>query len=512
LKNTIGRLWIGMAVIAGLTGCASRNDLPDPGSSPVAPPAGPVAAPSPSDPAGTGADHNVRVASSAQGSPNESITAVKPAPWQEAPIATVNKRSPIAISMGELVQPLIEAHGLDLLLNIVQRDLAKQGADEAHIAVTSDDFKAERERTLGLLFKKLDDEMQDKIDQAEKAKKPDEVKRLQDEKALERQQLLKQIYEQRHLTATDFDILIQTNTYLRKIAEPTLKGQITDEILRAEFAARFGEKVRVRHIELKRPQDQIEVRRRLAAGEKFEDVARELSTNPETRALGGELLPFTREASYPKVFKEVAFALKVGEVSDLVNVGDTWQIIKLEERMMPKAVVFEQQRDILFNDVHEHMIEGVIVRMRTQIGEAIKNSLKISDPVMEKQFQERVDELNATIKGKEAAEQEMDKDRDRLRVEEEIRARQQAATQPSTTRPAAPAATQPVTAPAAAPAPRPVAPAPVVPAPAPVAPPPVAPPPATAPLVPTAPLTRPATAPAAPRAALHAAPPATKPG
>ena len=458
MKNTIGRLWIGMAVTAGLTACASRSDMPDPGSSPVAP-VGPVVAQPAADPPANGAAPNVRVALG-PGAPAESTTAVKPAPWGDAPLATVNNRRPITISMGELVQPLIEAHGLDLLLNIVQRDLAKQGADEIRMIVTADDFKIERERTLGVLFKQLDDQFQDKIDQAEKAKKPEEVKKLQDERALERQQLLKQIYEQRHLTPTDFDILIQTNTYLRKIAEPAIKDKITDEMLHTEFAARFGEKVRVRHIELQRPQDQLEVRRRLAAGEKFEDVAYELSTNPETKALKGELLPFTREASFPKVFKEVAFSLKVGEISDLVNVGDTWQLIKLEERIMPKAVVFEQQRDILFQDVHERMLEGVIVQMRAQIGEAIKNSLKITDPVMSKQFQDRLNELNATIKGKEAAEQEMGREHERLRLEEEQRARQRAASQPSTTQPAAtaPAATQPVPAPTA-PAPRPVAPA-----------------------------------------------------
>ncbi len=412
--------------------------------------------------------------------------------------------------MGELVQPLIESHGLDMLLYIAQRDLAKQGADEARIVVTPEDFRLERERFVGLIFRELDGKIQEAIDQAEKEKKPEDVKRLQEDKPLQHQQLLKQFYEQKHMTATEFDIAMQINTYLRKIAEPKIKGQITDEVLRSAFASRYGEKVRVRHIELKRPQDVNEVKRRLAAGEKFENVAHEMSTNADA-AIGGEMLPFSREAPWPQVFKDVAFALKVGQVSDPVEAADTFQLIKLEERILPKAVVFEQQRDILYHDVSEQMMDTLVIQMRRNIMVAIENSLKVTDPVLQKQFQGMLDELQTTAKNKEQAELEMAKDRDRLRLENLLRARQQAATQTSTTQPAVTApATQAATAPAA-PAPVPLPAAPRT-APTPVAP--AAPAPPTRPAAPaTAPAALPEAAPRlAPQGALRAAPSATRPG
>jgi parvulin-like peptidyl-prolyl isomerase len=505
-----------MAIFAGAsvtTGCASKPEVPDERTA-VTPPGSQTSA---RPDAGHGpAAPTDQVASAAPGIQFENTTVVKPAPWREETIATVNNRKPVSISMGELVGPLIEAHGLEMLLNIVQRDLAKQGADEAHIAVSSEDFKAERERLLGLLFQELDSTVQEQIDKAQKANKPQEVKRLQSEKEVERQQLLKQYFEQKHLTETDFDILVQTRTYLRKIAEPKIDGppsKITEAMLRAEFAARFGEKVRVRHIQLKRPQDATLVMQRLAAGEKFENVASEMSTNPQTAALGGALLPFNRDAPLPKVFKDVAFDLKVGQVSDLVNADDTYQLIKLEERIMPKAVVYEQQRDSLYHDVHEQMVQAVEGQLQKQIALAIKESLKVSEPVLNKQLQDRLNDLNATARGREAAEQEMARERDRLRLEEELRARREGATQPSTTQPTA--SPPPVTAPilpqpSSAPPPPPrVAPTPPVPAPASS--------PAVAPTqaLPAPPPTRPsapATAPSARAAAARLTPSATRPG
>ena len=47
----------------------------------------------------------------------------------------------------------------------------------------------------------------------------------------------------------------------------------------------------------------------------------------------------------PQVFKDTAFALKNGEVSDPVQADNAYHIIKVENRIAPKVVKFEDVKE-----------------------------------------------------------------------------------------------------------------------------------------------------------------------
>ena len=123
------------------------------------------------------------------------------APARDEVIATVAGRS---ITLSQLTKPLIEGYGLNVLLNIVQLELAKEYAAKAAppITVSPQDIAAERESTLAKMFRDAS----------------------KDEYA----QLLDQLLVQQHISRADFDLVIETNAYLRKLAEPLLKDKITD--------------------------------------------------------------------------------------------------------------------------------------------------------------------------------------------------------------------------------------------------------------------------------------------
>ena len=70
----------------------------------------------------------------------------------DEPVATVGG---ISITRAQLQQPLIEAYGLNILLNLVQLELAKAQAQRAGITVSDQDIHAERDLTLGKMFKKI---------------------------------------------------------------------------------------------------------------------------------------------------------------------------------------------------------------------------------------------------------------------------------------------------------------------------------------------------------------------
>jgi parvulin-like peptidyl-prolyl isomerase len=330
--------------------------------------------------------------------PAGSADGLAPAPTPTSPVAfkleldnVVATVSGEPVTMRQLVDPLVRAHGLSFLLRLVQLDLAKQYAKGNGIIVTQKDFDDELELAKDRMFKDGEDmRMADALEKAVKEKRQADAELLRAEIKSERNDFLEQFLTAKHMSRIEFDMVIQTDAYLRKIADPQVRPRITEDGLHKVFGQLFGERVFVKYISLANTEQVNDVKRRLAAGEPFEKLAIELSTDRRTGPLGGELPGITRATNIQggDAFKEAAFALRDGEVSDVVTMGNHYMLIKRIRLKPPEHVKYENVKEIVYQTLYDAQLKLVIAELKAQLEKQSQAQIQIIDTMLKGQYAE----------------------------------------------------------------------------------------------------------------------------
>ena len=113
------------------------------------------------------------------------------------------------------------------------------------------------------------------------------------------------------------------------------------------------------------------VKERLTKGEDFGKLAKEISEGPSSKSSGD--LGFISRGQMVKSFEDAAFALNVGEVSDIVETQFGYHLIKVFEKKPAKMLTFEEIKGRLANQLEQQKAQQEI---RAYIQE-LKNSAKI---------------------------------------------------------------------------------------------------------------------------------------
>lgn len=369
--------------------------------------------------------------------PGGSRSTLTPPPPKPGTIATFHGEQ---ISNEELLKPLVEAYGLNVMFNLVQLHAAEAAAARKNVVITEADVKAEHELNLLVLAKDSNPQLLMDMELAEEKGDKAKAQKLKDDILADSDSILDPFLAQKRLTRPEWNLSMRTNAYLRKLVEPSAKDAITDKMIEDAFRYRYGEKVVVSHIQLNNMQEVNEVRQRLARGEDFGDLAVKMSKNSRSGPLRGELPPFSRQQNIfnSEVFVKAAFALtKPGEVSDPVNTGNALHLIQLTRKIEPTAVKLEHVKEPLRKELYAALVANYMGQLRNDLFQAALASLKVSDPALKAQYDRWREAGQARIKGNEEALRKMNEMRE---AGERALATQPTTTQPATAPDAAPVA------------------------------------------------------------------------
>ncbi len=225
-----------------------------------------------------------------------------------------------AVSWRRLRPMLAEAAGGRVLAEYVLDQRIRRRLRQRGLAVPEADVKREKQMLL--------DRMHDDANKAAR--------------------LLRQFREERGLGSTRFTMLLRRNAGLRKLVADEVT--VPDELVERLHERAYGEQVQIRLITVPTLKQADAVRRRLAGGELFSDIAVEVSTDA-SGARGGLLPPISRNATVlPDAVVKVAWSEPVGQVSDPIALEGGFALVRIERRIpaqdTPLAEVRDELRDL----------------------------------------------------------------------------------------------------------------------------------------------------------------------
>jgi parvulin-like peptidyl-prolyl isomerase len=202
------------------------------------------------------------------------------------------------------------------------------------------------------------------------------------------------------MTPQEFDAQIREQAVVKAVIDREIKAfkQVTDAEARTFYSnnpALFQEPelVRAAHILIATrdsisgkplaPESKLEKKRqaeqlatRAKAGEDFAKLAREFSQDPGSKDRGGEYT-FPRSKDDPRramapEFEAAAFSMKAGQVSDLVETGFGFHVIKTIEKIPARKVPFSEVetriKDTLLRDAVEKELPAFVDKLKREAG------------------------------------------------------------------------------------------------------------------------------------------------
>ena len=170
------------------------------------------------------------------------------------------------------------------------------------------------------------------------------------------------------------------NTYISIISKDALNEKDIKNFYETNYSSSQSEKeFNAAHILLKTEAKAIAVKKQIAAGENFSDLAKNHSTGP-SGSRGGDLGWFGKGAMVP-AFEKAALALEIGAVSDPIETQFGWHIIKLNNSRLKTPPSLEDVRVEIEKALKEKYISDK-VRKITSAAKVVRAEVSIDPSIV----------------------------------------------------------------------------------------------------------------------------------
>jgi peptidyl-prolyl cis-trans isomerase C len=195
------------------------------------------------------------------------------------------------------------------------------------------------------------------------------------------------------MSIADLERAIQESELVRQFIDAKVRStvEVSGEAVEQFYSSnqeqfRSPERVRARHILFQAGEQSSDeeratardkaasARERALAGEDFAALATELSEGPSAKD-GGDLGFFTADRMV-EPFSTAAFALKPGEVSEVVETRFGYHVIKVEERQEAGIRSLDEVRE----SVHDYLVESETSTKTAELVETLRSQATIGPP------------------------------------------------------------------------------------------------------------------------------------
>lgn len=190
------------------------------------------------------------------------------------------------------------------------------------------------------------------------------------------------VLAQAGLTDKDIRRSIELDLLIGEVEKKAIKNiKVTDEEIKEYYDENYPQ-IHARHILVEDKETAEEIKKKLENGEKFEELAKEYSTDTGSAQNGGDLDWFG-PGKMVKEFSDVAFSLEKNEISDPVETQHGFHIIQvLDKKKKPKLEdVKKEITDELKQQKYENNPEILDEALKKEMEEA---GVKIKDKKLKK--------------------------------------------------------------------------------------------------------------------------------
>lgn len=237
----------------------------------------------------------------------------------------------IPITREDLGEYLIARHGADRLNNLINKKIIEHECRQRGIEITAAEVEASLEEDLRGLN-------------------------------VNRKEFVEQVLKQYKKTLYEWkEDVIRPRLMMTQLCRGRV--QVTDEDLQKAFEAYYGEKVEAKIILWPRGDKQLAVRvydKVRGSEEGFDEEARK-QANPTLASAGGRIRPIGRHTTGNPTLEKLAFSLKPGDVSEILDTPEGPVVMKVIKRLPPDtSKKLADVRDQLAKEVFDKKVQQEI--------------------------------------------------------------------------------------------------------------------------------------------------------